>query len=327
MPLLDTFGRVHDYLRISLTDRCNLRCIYCMPDLHMRFMPPARLMQADELITLARHFVSLGVKKIRLTGGEPLIRKDAAQIIESLGRLPVELAITTNAFFLDRFFDLFDSIGLRSLNISLDTLDEKKFQGIAQKDSFRTIWKNVETAVSRGYHVKLNMVVMREQNLSEVPDFIELTRSQPLHVRLIEFMPFACNKWNYGKTVSYAEMLELIQGKFDFEKIKDAKNDTARNFRVRGAEGTFAIISSVTNPFCSTCNRIRLTADGKIKNCLFSRDEGDLLSVLRSGGDVKKHIVESITAKHAARGGLPPFESKGAAGEFEKNRAMISIGG
>ncbi len=327
MPLLDSFGRVHDYLRISLTDRCNLRCIYCMPDLRMQFMPPAALMQAGELITLARHFVSLGVKKIRLTGGEPLMRKDAAQIIESLGRMPVKLAITTNAFFLDRFFDLFDSIGLRSLNISLDTLNPDKFKSIAQKDSFHRIWKNIDTAVNRGFHVKLNMVVMREQNLSELPDFIELTRTRPLHVRLIEFMPFAGNKWNYGKTVSYAEMLELIESKFDFEKIEDAKNDTARNFRVSGATGTFAIISSVTNPFCSTCNRIRLTADGKIKNCLFSREESDLLTLLRSGGDVQKQIIESIRGKHAARGGLPPFESKGAAGEFEKNRAMISIGG
>ncbi len=327
MPLLDSFGRVHDYLRISLTDRCNLRCIYCMPDLRMQFMPPAALMQAGELITLARHFVSLGVKKIRLTGGEPLMRKDAAQIIESLGRMPVKLAITTNAFFLDRFFDLFDSIGLRSLNISLDTLNPDKFKSIAQKDSFLRIWKNIDTAVNRGFHVKLNMVVMREQNLSELPDFIELTRTRPLHVRLIEFMPFAGNKWNYGKTVSYAEMLELIESKFDFEKIEDAKNDTARNFRVSGATGTFAIISSVTNPFCSTCNRIRLTADGKIKNCLFSREESDLLTLLRSGGDVQKQIIESIRGKHAARGGLPPFESKGAAGEFEKNRAMISIGG
>lgn len=327
MPLLDSFGRVHDYLRISLTDRCNLRCVYCMPDLHMQFMPPANLMQADEIITLARHFVSLGIKKIRLTGGEPLMRKDAAQIIESLGRLPVKLAITSNAFFLDRYFNLFDSIGLRSLNISLDTLNPDKFKSIAQKDSFHRIWQNIDTAINKGFHVKLNMVVMREQNLNEVLDFIELTKTLPLHVRLIEFMPFAGNKWNYGKTVSYAEMLELIRSQFDFEKIKDAKNDTARNFKVRGAQGTFAIISSVTHPFCNSCNRIRLTADGKIKNCLFSRKEMDLLKTLRSGGDVEKQIVESIRAKHAARGGLPPFDSRGAAGEFEKNRSMISIGG
>ncbi len=327
MPLLDRFGRTHDYLRISLTDRCNLRCTYCMPHQDVRFMPPSKLMQADEVVKLAGVFVELGIKKIRLTGGEPLMRKDAANIIESLGRLPVELAITSNGYFLDAFLDLFKTVGLSSLNISLDTLQAARFKSIAQRDAFARTWTNIERAIAEGFHVKINTVVMRKQNLDEVQDLIELTRHRPIHVRLIEFMPFAGNQWEYGKTVGYEELLALIGEKFDFEKIEDSKNDTARNFRVKGAAGTFAIISSVTNPFCSTCNRIRLTADGKIKNCLFSQEEEDLLGVLRSGGNVKAHIEKSIRAKHYARGGLPAFSSEEAVREFEKNRTMISIGG
>lgn len=327
MALSDSFGRTHDYLRISLTDRCNLRCLYCMPHNDMQFMPSARLMTADEVFDLAQIFVDFGVNKIRLTGGEPLMRKDAGTIIESLSSLPVKLTMTTNGFFLDQYFDLLKNCGINSLNISLDTLHKSRFAAMSQRDHFIHIWKNIHTAIQLGFHVKLNVVVIKDQNDEEINDFVRLTRKMPLHVRFIEFMPFAENKWRLDQTVSYQQILERIGREFEYNKIADAKNDTARNFQLPGARGTFAVISSVTNPFCDTCNRIRLTADGKIKNCLFAQTETDLLSAYRSGADVKQLIESSMFRKAKARGGLPEFRDQSAADAFSKNRSMISIGG
>lgn len=325
--LQDKFGRTHDYLRISLTDRCNFRCVYCMPHNDMQFMPPNRLMNADEISHLAQVFVDYGVNKIRLTGGEPLMRKDAPAIIENLSKLPVKLTMTTNGYFLDKHFDTLLKCGVNSLNISLDTLQKDRFNSLAQRDHFDHVWKNIHEAIRLGFHIKLNAVVMKGENESEINDFVALTEQHPIHVRFIEFMPFANNRWQFDRTVSFEQIIGIVNSRFAFEKIEDSKNDTARNYRIPGAPGTFAVISSVTNPFCDTCNRIRLTADGKIKNCLFAQNETDLLTVLRHGGDVKQLIEQSIAAKHYARGGLPDFDEKDAAEAFSHNRSMISIGG
>jgi cyclic pyranopterin phosphate synthase len=298
-----------------------------MPHNDMQFMPGNKLMSAAEILKLADIFTGLGVSKIRLTGGEPLMRKDVGEIIRGLGNLGVKLTMTTNGYFLDRYFGLLEESGLRSINLSLDTLRPERFIELAQRDGFAQTWQNIEEALKRGFHVKLNMVVMKGSNEEEINDFVRLTQRLPLHVRFIEFMPFADNQWKMNQTVSYETILQTVQNEFDFSRIEDAKNDTARNFRVKNAAGTFAIISSVTNPFCDTCNRIRLTADGKIKNCLFAQSETDLLTVLRQGGDVERLIKESIQNKHFARGGLPAFDAPDADKTFAKNRAMISIGG
>jgi len=327
MSLSDSFGREHNYLRISLTDRCNFRCVYCMPHNDMQFMPTQKLMNAEEIQNLADIFVELGVTKIRLTGGEPLMRKDAESIIRNLGKLPVNLTLTTNAYFLDRYFDVLKESGVNSINVSLDTLQPGRFNELAQRNHFEKVWTNITGSVDRGMHVKLNVVVMKGQNENEIVDFGALTRTLPIHVRFIEFMPFAENKWKLDQTVSFAEIMQRIGAEFEYEKIADAKNDTARNYRLPGAPGTFAVISSVTNPFCDTCNRIRLTADGQIKNCLFAQNETDLLTVLRNGGDVRRLIHESIRNKFYARGGLPEFESADASETYARNRSMISIGG
>jgi GTP 3',8-cyclase len=327
MALKDSFDREHTYLRISLTDRCNLRCLYCMPHNDMQFMPGNQLMSASEIESFAKIFVSLGVSKIRLTGGEPLMRKDSGTIIESLGKLPAELTLTTNGFFLDEYFETLKNAGVRSLNISLDTLKKDRFTGMTQRDSFDRVWKNIQDAIELGFRVKLNVVVMKDQNEDEINDFVRLTTEWPVHVRFIEFMPFADNNWQLNKTVSFARILEIIGAELPFEKIEDAKNDTSKNFRLPNAKGTFAIISSVTNPFCDTCNRIRLTADGKIKNCLFAQTETDLLSAMRQGENVEALIIKNIGQKFKARGGLPAFQSEDAAAEYAKNRNMISIGG
>lgn len=326
--IIDKFGRVHDYLRISLTERCNLRCFYCMPEEGIQLREKSEFMSAEELIDIAKTFVSLGIKKIRLTGGEPLIKKNAEFIIRELGKLPIELAITTNAVVVDRFIDIMKEAGIKSVNVSLDSLKEERFNGISRRNYYTKIKENIDLLIENDFHVKINAVVIRGTNEDEIIDFINWTKNTPVHVRFIEFMPFDGNKWNWEKKVSYKEILEKTNTHFGeeaLEKVIDQPNDTSRNYRLLNSKGTFGIISSVTNPFCDTCNRIRLTADGKIKNCLFSNSETDLLKIHRTGQPITPAIIEAINTKEKERAGLGDFNNEMAA-ELQ-NRSMITIGG
>lgn len=328
-PLTDQFGRVHDYLRISLTERCNLRCVYCMPEEGIVLRPKSEFMRTEEVLALAEAFVKLGVKKIRLTGGEPLVRKDANEIIEGLSKLPISLAISTNGILVDKFIDTFKSTNLRSINISLDSLQEERFNKVTRRNDFQKIRSNIDLLLNEGYHVKLNAVIMKEVNEDEILDFIEFTKDKNIHYRFIEFMPFNGNKWDWSKGLSFKEMMERIHARYSENviKLEDKKNDTTKAFQIKGYKGTFAVISSVTNPFCDTCNRLRLTADGKIKNCLFSNSETDLLTAFRAGEDITNLIRETVWHKKSVRGGMETFEDLSNAELNQQNRNMISIGG
>ena len=198
----DRYNRIHDYLRISLTDNCNLRCFYCMPEEDYEFTPASKLMQVDEILAISEIFVSMGVNKIRLTGGEPLVRKDARQIMEGLSKLPVKLTITTNGVRAHEFADTFEAAGIRSVNVSLDTLNAERFQLLTRRNQFATVKSNIEMLVNRHFHVKVNVVVMKGINESELVDFVRWTKDLPVHVRFIEFMPFAGNKWQHEKVFS-----------------------------------------------------------------------------------------------------------------------------
>ena len=325
--LKDSFGRVHDYLRISLTDVCNFRCQYCIPDENVRFMPSSRLMKSDEIDAIAGEFVKMGVNKIRLTGGEPLVRKDAKEILLSLSKYPVELTLTTNGSAVNAFISVFKEAGINSINVSLDTLNKEKFLEITRRNDFDKVFTNIQSLIDEGFHVKVNAVIMRGVNDGEIPDFIEWTKTQPVHVRFIEFMPFAGNQWNTEKVFSYPEMLDVISDKYGFIRMKDDANATAKKFKPYDHEGTFAVISTMSEPFCGNCNRMRLTADGKMKNCLFSKGEADILSALRNGEDIVPIIEQCLAVKAEALGGQ--FE-----GDYHKidtskisNRSMIEIGG
>ncbi len=325
--IVDTYSRVHDYLRISLTDNCNLRCFYCMPEEDYDFSPASRLMQPHEIEMLAKIFVKHGVKKIRLTGGEPLVRKDATKIILSLGKLPVELAITTNGTRIHEMLSVLKEARIRTINISLDTLQPDKFLLVTRRDLFHQVRSNIELLLHHGFHVKINVVMMKGFNDDEITDFIAWTSHIPVQVRFIEFMPFDGNRWTSNKVLSLHEILEIISLKYSFLPVQGAANDTAKHFTVPGHAGSFAIISTMSQPFCSTCNRMRLTADGKLKNCLFSTGETDLLTALRNGDDVLPLIHANIQSKAKELGGQ-------FSGTFEKleaatllNRSMISIGG
>lgn len=325
--LIDGFNRIHNYLRISLTDNCNLRCFYCMPEEDYEFTPHSRLMQPSEIESLAKIFVENGVNKIRLTGGEPLVRKDAADIILRLSKLPVSLTMTTNATRLHDFAEVLEEAKIKSLNISLDTLDADKFQIITRRDGFQKVIDNIHLMISKNIHVKVNVVIMKGLNDHEINNFIEWTKDLAVHVRFIEFMPFEGNRWTSNQVFTMDEMLQLIGQKYSPIRLQDDIHDTAKKFAIEGHQGTFAIISTMSAPFCSTCNRMRLTADGKMKNCLFSQKETDLLTALRNGEDVLPLIQESIASKAKELGGQFTKDFEKIQTEDLQNRSMISIGG
>jgi len=298
-----------------------------MPEEDYDFTPASRLMQPAEVLALAKTFVEQGVKKIRLTGGEPLVRKDAADIILALGKLPVELVITTNGTRIAEMLPVLIEAGIKTVNISLDTLQPEKFFMITRRDIFHQVRSNIELLLQHKIAVKINMVVMKGLNDGEIKDFIDWTKHNPIQIRFIEFMPFTGNKWTSNKMFSLEEILALVEKDFVVLPVKPAPNDTAKSFMIPGHEGSFAIISTMTAPFCSTCNRMRLTADGKLKNCLFSDGETDLLTALRNNLDVVPLIQASIWSKKKELGGqlITNFEDIDA--DAIKNRSMITIGG
>ena len=328
--LTDDFGRKHNYLRISLLEKCNLRCTYCMPADGIELSPKASLMTADEIFSIAQTFVENGVDKIRLTGGEPLLRKDFPEIASKLAALDVALSITTNGILIDRHIDVLKQNKINKINLSLDTLVASKFHSITLRNQFEKVVGNLHLLLNNDFKVKVNVVLMKGFNENEIVDFVKLTQYLPLSVRFIEFMPFAGNEWDRSKMISQNEILSELEKNFpskEIEKLEDEKNFTARTYRIKDFQGDFGIISSITNPFCDGCNRIRLTANGKIKNCLFSNAETDLLTPLRNGESITNLISESIKSKKKVRAGMVTLEEMDDPTLHFDNRSMIAIGG
>ena len=326
--IVDKFERVHDYLRISLTERCNLRCFYCMPEEGIQLRDKKEFMSSEELLEIAKVFVELGIKKIRLTGGEPLVKKGFDELILELSKLPVELVMTSNAVRIDAHIDALKTAGVKSINVSLDSLQEERFNAISKRNYFQKIKENINLLVENDFNVKINVVLIRNVNDDEIIDFINWSIQERIQIRFIEFMPFEGNNWNTDQKVSLKEILDIVAAYYgveNLEKLPSAKNDTTKNYKIKNSIGSFGIISSVTNPFCSTCNRIRLTADGKIKNCLFSQTETDLLTSHRNGESIKELIISSINDKYKERGGISGFDNETV--KEINNRSMISIGG
>lgn len=328
--LTDDFGRKHNYLRISLLEKCNLRCTYCMPADGIELSPKASLMTAEEIFSIAQTFVENGVDKIRLTGGEPLLRKDFPEIISKLASLEVSISITTNGILIDRHIDVLKQFNVNKINLSLDTLVASKFHTITLRNQFDKVIDNLHLLLNNDFQVKVNVVLMKGFNENEIIDFIKLTQFLPISIRFIEFMPFAGNEWDRSKMVSQNEILSQVEAAFSAEeilKLEDEKNFTARTYKIKNFQGDFGIISSITNPFCDGCNRIRLTANGKIKNCLFSNSETDLLTPFRNGESITNLISESIKNKKKVRAGMVTIEEMDDPNLHFDNRSMIAIGG
>ncbi|NQY06389.1 MAG: GTP 3',8-cyclase MoaA [Flavobacteriaceae bacterium] len=328
--LTDSYGRHHNYLRISLTEKCNLRCTYCMPANGVQLTPKAELMTSDEVYEIVSLFVKHGVTKIRLTGGEPFLRKDIAVIIEKLSQLPVELAITTNGVLIDRYIDVLKKFGITKINLSLDTLVQSKFKHITLRDQFVKTYQAIQLLLKESFELKINVVLIKNFNEDELIDFVELTKYLPVKIRFIEFMPFDGNQWNVEKLVSLEEIMQQLNAHYnpsEIVKLIDEKNDTAKNYKIESYKGSFAVISSVSNPFCDTCNRIRLTANGSLKNCLFSSTETSLLQQFRDGKSIEPIIEKVMKRKHRVRGGMDSLAKLKEPALHSQNRSMITIGG
>jgi len=301
-----------------------------MPADGIALSPKASLMTADEIFDLAQIFVENGVDKIRLTGGEPLLRKDFPEIVSKLSTLNTSLSITTNGILIDRHIDVLKQANIKKINLSLDTLIASKFNSITLRNQFDKVIDNMHLLLNNDFRVKVNVVLIKGFNDNEIVDFIKLTQFLPISIRFIEFMPFAGNEWDRSKMVSQNEVLSELEKAFaleDIQKLEDEKNFTARTYKIKDFQGDFGIISSITNPFCDGCNRIRLTANGKIKNCLFSHSETDLLTPFRNGESITNLISESIKNKKKIRSGMVSISEMDDPKLHFDNRSMIAIGG
>lgn len=302
-----------------------------MPAQGIPLSPKSHIMTYDEVYEIAKKFVALGVTKIRITGGEPLVRKDVEVVLRKLATLPVELSITTNGVLIDKYMTVFKECNIRKLNISIDSLNTEKFNNITRRKDFDKVMHNIQLFTQDDFFkIKLNCVLMKDFNENEITDFIELTKNLNTNVRFIEFMPFDGNQWNLDKLVSYENIINKADDHFGKEqllRLTDAPNDTSKNYQIKGYLGSFAIISTVTNPFCDSCNRIRLTANGKLKNCLFSDGETDLLATLREGGNIEQPIRIAVLSKQKTRGGMDTQLKFTSDEHRNENRSMIAIGG
>lgn len=325
--LTDTFNRKHDYLRISITERCNLRCLYCMPAEGIELSPDEKLLTSQEILQLAKLFVSQGVTKIRLTGGEPSVRKDFLDIVQALGEIEKlkEICVTSNGIALHRKLPLLKKYGLTGLNLSLDTLDEHKFILMTRRKGMSSVLKSLHGALEAGIaKVKLNVVVIRGYNDNEIIDFVQLTENLPIEVRFIEYMPFAGNKWSTQKMFSYQDMWQVIANKYSISALQQMSHgNTAKVYQIPGFKGQIGFITSMTSHFCGSCNRLRITSDGNLKVCLFGNSEVSLRDMLRKGASNEELLtvigsaVKNKKEKHAGIGEL----------EHLTNRPMILIGG
>ncbi len=324
--LIDSFGRIHTYLRISVTDRCNLRCTYCMPAEGIALKRKDEILTYEEIYRIAKAFVEMGINKIRLTGGEPLVRKDLEVLVEKLKSLPGldVLAMTTNAVLLKDKVSILKKLGLNALNISIDSLQKERFKEITLRDDLDNVLEAIDMAVKANFDsLKLNVVIIAHKNDNEILDFIEFVKNKSINVRFIEYMPFKDNQWDASSVYSYAQMKKIIETGYQLAPLPINKGDVAKDFQLVNYPATVSFITSMTDSFCSSCNRLRLMADGSIKSCLFYAPEMNLRDELRSGisdHELKQLFLSVVKQKPEAH---PPME------ELAKldNRAMVEIGG
>jgi cyclic pyranopterin phosphate synthase len=305
--LTDPFGRVITYLRISLTDHCNMRCVYCMPASGIRRTPPPDLLSDDQIVIIVEKAVSLGIRKIRLTGGEPLVRPGILALVRRIAAIPdiQDLSLTTNGFLLENLSAPLAETGLKRVNISLDTLDRDKFRRITRYGDFDRVWRGILAAERAGLSpLKLNAVIVRGLNSAELPSLASLTFDHPWHVRFIEIMPIGnTQEWSHGfpapddRYFSVQEMHSALAA-LNLQLVPPpTDNGTARIFHIPGALGTVGFISPLGEHFCKNCNRLRLTSDGRLRSCLAIPAEVSLRDAVRSGKPLEKFFYQAITNK------------------------------
>lgn len=329
-PLRDVFGRVHTDLRISVTDRCNIRCFYCMPIENVRFLDRRELLTFDEMERFVRVAALLGIRTLRLTGGEPLVRRELYKLVEKLARIPgiEDIAMTTNGILLAEQAAGLKAAGLKRLNISLDAMSREKFVQIARREGFEQVLAGIDAARREGFEkIKLNAVAIRGLTEDEIIPLARYARDQACELRFIEYMPLdADGAWQFDQVISGDEILSRLAAEFGPLSPLPVRNPSqpATDYAFADGGGTIGFINPVTQPFCEACNRLRITAEGKLRNCLFSTTEWDARSILRgstrSDDDLAALVRDCVLAKKAGHG----INSD----EFERPaRAMYQIGG
>ncbi len=332
-PLVDSFGRRHTYLRISVTDRCNLRCRYCMPPEGIELRHRNEILTFDEIERVARLFARLGVTKVRITGGEPLVRKNLPQLVAQLAAIPgiAALGMTTNGVLLKHHAHELKRAGLTHLNVSLDTLHPERFEQIALRSHYDDVRAGIDAAITAGFvPLKLNVVVMGGVNDDELLDFVEFVRDKPINLRFIEYMPFKSNQWNAATFVSFAQMKDVLLERYELIPVLDGTlSSVAKEFRISGIEGqrphrgTVGFITSMSDHFCGDCNRVRLMADGSVKSCLFRKPEVNMRNALRGGATdeiLATMIRSALILKPYAHAPVEELSTS-------ENDSMIEIGG
>ena len=322
--LVDRFGRTHRDLRVSLTDRCSLRCTYCMPAEGLPWLPAPELLTTPELVRLVRLLVSLGINEVRLTGGEPLLRPDVVAVVAALADT-TDVSVTTNGLVLDRLASALRAAGLLRVNISIDTLRRDRFLAMTRRDRLDDVLAGIAAASAAGLHpVKLNTVLMRGVNDDEAVDLLRFALEAGLHLRFIEQMPLdAQHAWRREEMVTAEEILAALSTVFTLEPLEGRGSAPAEKFSVNGGPHTVGVIGSVTRPFCGTCDRLRLTADGQLRTCLFARTETDLRTPLRGGApdsELAEMVLAAVLGKQPGHGiDDPTF--------LQPPRPMSAIGG
>ncbi|PWT97583.1 MAG: GTP 3',8-cyclase MoaA [Bacteroidetes bacterium] len=302
--LIDNHGRLVNYLRLAVTDRCNLRCFYCMPEEGNKWLSRDELLRGDEMLRISKILVNAGVEKIRITGGEPFIRKDIMQLLGDLSKLPglKNLSVTTNGVLTAPLVPELKKIGIRSVNLSLDTLDKNRFFTITHRDEFDKVMNTLDQLLIHNFSVKINAVVMEGKNIGDIIPLVNLTKKSPVEIRFIEEMPFNGEgshypvlHWNFEK------ILDHIRTSYpEIRKSEDEPFGTSTNFQVPGHAGKIGVIAAYSRTFCGTCNRIRITPQGNLKTCLYDGGVGNIRDLMRNGASDEK-ILTTITERISRR--------------------------
>jgi len=328
-PLVDSFGRVHTNLRVSVTDRCNIRCFYCMPLENVRFRPRSEILTFEEITRFVEIAARMGVNKLRLTGGEPLVRDQLPTLVSMLSRVPGvrDIALTTNGLLLARQAEALRAAGLSRLNVSLDTLREKTFREIARREGLHRVFEGIAAARQAGFdNIRLNAIAIRGLTEEEIAPLAHYARREDCELRFIEFMPLDAEAaWQDEKVLSGAEIRRRIEAEFGplTPAYRNDPSQPAVDYEYADGQGRIGFINPVTEPFCGDCNRLRITAEGKLRNCLFSTTEWDARQLLRGGdqdAEIAQLIRQCVAAKKPGHGiDSPEF--------LRPERAMYQIGG
>ncbi len=323
-PILqDKFRRQINYLRLSVTDRCNLRCTYCMPERGMTFAQKDNLLSFEEILRLVDTLGDAGVNKIRITGGEPFVRTDLIELLEKLAQRPFlkSIGITSNLTVIKPYISRLKDLGITNINVSLDALEEDKFNQITRRNEFKQVKANLDQMIDEGFDLKVNCVVMKGRNEDQILPLIEYSKENKISVRFLEEMPFN-GSGKQNETLSYQDILDIISREYKYTRLVDLPNSTSQNYHIDGFDGSFGVIPSFSRTFCGQCNRLRVSATGDVRTCLYGKDELNVRDLMRNGANDQtiQNAIQAVVLKKPIDG----FVASDQNGEFQ---SMTKLGG